>query len=200
MEKNDKAQQRLAQLREDEEQLIGQIKLQQKKVRELIEQLKAVQNLVAEAFEQTKLEEHSTKVREQSKQRKEILKSLEDVVEDTKQQFIQANVQEEYSSINAQKLSLASQGTERLYQLAEKSDPWTSSEQKEFLELKDAIQSTVQYDLSKSLREDIDRSYEVLKNVLQEREEDIKKSYQQLLEQQRKTTMQPVNQYNNNLK
>jgi hypothetical protein len=170
---------RFAQLRADQRELLAKVGKHQKEIEVTLQQLRALNSLLAEVIDQMEVDEYEEAIHHERQEREEVISSLEGLVQNTRQQLREQNQEASYISLTPEQLTTATQGIGRLYELAEKQEGWSEDEASEFFKIQNAVNTSLQYNLSTGMQEAVQQTYEAVKTVQNLRGQDIQANYLQ---------------------
>ena len=188
MKKTD-AKVRLGMLEEAKRELLTKVKEQETNLKILLTQIKAMQRLIEEAQldieheAEEKVELMQEEIDKQTKVLESMLEETETAKKDAKNIFgEELNNQYEGTKsnyqINEDLLMTAASGasTNKLRELQYKNN-WSQEDAKDFFAIKNSISASTQYDLNPFLKENVNETYNALKDVIKQQENQIQKNY-----------------------
>lgn len=174
------SQVRMGLYEEAERELLLKLKQKEKELKTLLAELHTTRNLLEEAAHDLELDELK-----ETTQKKEVLKkeiqNLEEVAKSVTQELVNRN-QQPYQTITQQELNLATGYDARkdLYNLLYKTR-WDVDDAKRFFTITQAHHMANDYDFNPLVRENLDQTYKVIRQVVEHQQEQIKATYQPTL-------------------
>jgi len=176
------SQVRIGLYEEMQRELMIRLKQKEKELKTLLAELQATRNLLEEAEHDREEEEESlASAREKRESLETEIESLEEVTKNVTSELINQN-QIPYKTISQQELAMATSYDARnnLYTLLYKTS-WTSEDANTFFAISDAHRMANEYDFNPLVRENLNQTYNVIQQVVQKREDQIKATYQPTL-------------------
>lgn len=188
LEKTD-ARVRLGMLEEAKRELQTKIQKHENDLKILIAQIKTMQRLIEEAQDDMEHEsmQHVEEIQEEINNQAQVLEEMLDKTENAKKdarEIFGEEINTHYKSqstykINEDILTTAASGISenRLRELQYKSN-WTDKDAADFFAIRDSVTATGNYELNSFLKENVDRTYDALRDVMIQQKSQIKENYQ----------------------
>lgn len=169
--------------KEAEGKLLDDLKEHEREIKRLLAELETIRNLLEEASDDIEESEQKRLQREHEKVEKQ-RRALEEVVSESAETRNEESSEEaeafadNYTPITSQRLTRAASYSTRqeLYQLQGK-DSWTPDDAYRFFEISDAVKTSQQYSFSVPIQENVNRTYDLIKDVAKQRRTDIENNY-----------------------
>lgn len=175
---------RITRLQEDEHTVIEKLKLKEREIRVLISELQALRNLISEAEDEIEDEKYGSYTEDMPEEKKEEkeevpIERLEEVVGESAKIVSESQSSPIYTSITADKLKTAAdeKSIGRLYELAYTSNDWTEEDASEFFDIRDSVFQAKAYELSDTLQQTVDKTYQAVQAVMERKDDQVQQNY-----------------------
>ena len=167
---------------EAERELSIKLKQKEKELKTLLAELQTTRNLLDEAAHDREEEQETlTLAKEKKENLEEEIQSLEQVTQNVTQELTDRN-ETPYNAISQEEMTMATGYDARkdLYNLMYKTS-WTSDDANRFFTISEAHRVANDYDFNPLVRENLDQTYNVIQQVVNRQQEQIKATYQPTL-------------------
>ena len=182
-----------------EGRLLNSLQEHEREIKRLMAELETIRNLLDEASddiedkEVERLQKEHDQVEKQRRALEEVVNESAEMRRENEQEQEAQELPDNYTPITSQRLTMAASYSTRqeLYELQEKEE-WTPGDAYRFFEISNAIQTTQQYNFSTPIQENINQTYEIMRNVAEQQQNQIEMNYNPSMAEQVQTYQTPT--------